>query len=288
MTTSEIVPRATVEAIVGAYGTAEASIAASCATIAASVRSLNEVLGCLGLSRDIEFGRIRNGYRLEFEKPDEYIHELRRQLWSALVERLEIRRMVSIKRAAELDEWLSEVKEPVTLESVLGLFRNYVESLPDMIADAVHEVYELVRPRTSRLKTNTQYELGSKVILHGWVQPGFIRGMQTNYHRTAEFRALENVFTALDGKGQITKSYRGELGDAIEKSTAESNYTGETTYFRFRACRNGNLHLEFKRLDLVKRFNEMAGGRRLKHDVDARRQGPEARPVPFEDEAAAE
>lgn len=280
--TEDITRRATVEAIVRCYDSAESTIAAACAAIAGAELALNDTLGTLGLTRDVEFGRLRQGYRLDFAKPEEHIHAMRRQLWSALVERLEIRRMVSIQRAKELDKWLGTVTEPVTLESVLGLFRNYAETLPDMLAEAVGEVYEFLRPRRSELKTNTQYEFGQKVILHGWVEGSFMGGLRPNYHRHAEYRALENVFTALDGKGQITKSYRGELGDAVEKATAATDYRGETTYFRFRACKNGNLHLEFKRPDLVKKFNELAGGRRLKHDAAARRQGPEARPVDLE------
>jgi hypothetical protein len=276
---SAIVPRATVEAIVRAYSTAEETIEASCAAIAGAVRDVNTTLGSLGFTREFEFGRVQHGQRVEFEEPDEHIHQMRRQLWSSLVERLEIRRMVSIARAKELNKWLDTTTEAVTYESVMGLFRNYVEQLPDMLAEAVGEVYEFVRPRMSKLKTNTQYELGPKVILSGWVDGSFMGGLRPNYHRADEYRALENVFTALDGKGQITKSYRGELGDAVEKSSRENDYRGETTYFRFRACKNGNLHLEFKRADLVAKFNQMAGGRRLKHDVDARRQGPEARPV---------
>lgn len=278
----EITRRATVEAIVRTYGVAEATIASSCAAIAGAVRSLNESLGTLGLSRRVEFGRLQHGYRLDFEKPGEQIDDLRRQLWCSLVERLEIRRMLSIKRADELDDWLGKVKEPITFETVMGLFRNYVESLPDMLGEAVEEVYNFLRPRTSKLVTNSQYEVGEKVILHGWIELGVLRGLRVRYHYLSECRALENVFTALDGQGQISKSYRGELGDAIEKATAETNYTGTTTYFRFRACKNGNLHLEFTRPDLVKKFNELAGGRRLKHDMEARRQGPEARPVDFD------
>lgn len=282
---TSIVPRATVEAIVRAYSTAEETITASCEAIAGAVRDVNTTLGSLGFTREFEFGRVQHGQRVTFEKPDDHIHQMRRQLWSSLVERLEIRRMVSIARAKELNKWLDTTTEAVTYESVMGLFRNYVEQLPDMLAEAVGEVYEFVRPRRSELKTNTQYELGPKVILSGWVEGSFMGGLRPNYHRTDEYRALENVFTALDGKGQITKSYRGELGDAVEKATAATDYRGETTYFRFRACKNGNLHLEFKREDLVKKFNQLAGGRRLKHDVDARRQGPEARPVDWNAEA---
>lgn len=39
---------------------------------------------------------------------------------------------------------------------------------------------------------------------------------------------------------------------------------GETDLFAFRCCANGNLHLRFRRLDLLARFNQIAGGRRLR------------------------
>jgi len=45
------------------------------------------------------------------------------------------------------------------------------------------------------------------------------------------------------------------LVDAINTS----NGTGETEYFKFKACKNGNLHLEFKRMDLVSKLNQLAG-----------------------------
>jgi len=39
---------------------------------------------------------------------------------------------------------------------------------------------------------------------------------------------------------------------------------GETDYFAFRCFKNGNLHLIFKRPDLVRRLNQIAGGKRLR------------------------
>ena len=46
-------------------------------------------------------------------------------------------------------------------------------------------------------------------------------------------------------------------------SLCESN-TFETPYFKGRVFSNGNMHLEFKRRDLLKRLNQIAGGRRLR------------------------
>lgn len=264
--------RATVEAIVRAYDESELAITEFCAAIAAAVARINDTLGSVGLSRDVEFGRMPHAGRFDWSDPSDHIHAMRRQLWASLVERLELRRMMSTRRAEELSKWLGTTTEPITQESVFGLFRNYAESLPDMLAEAVEEVYSFLRPRSSSLVTNSQYEIGGKVILHHWVESDFGRGLQPSYHRRAEYVALDNVFSALDGKGSVAKSWRGELGDAVAASSAANDFRGETTYFRFRACKNGNLHLEFLRLDLVAKFNAMAGGRRLKHDASARRQ----------------
>ena len=60
----------------------------------------------------------------------------------------------------------------------------------------------------------------------------------------------------LDGKGVI-ETYQGPLMEAIGKTAW--GQLGQTDYFKFRSYRNRNLHLEFKRLDLLAKFNEIAG-----------------------------
>jgi len=54
-----------------------------------------------------------------------------------------------------------------------------------------------------------------------------------------------------------------QLIDAIE---AAKDGTGETEYLRFRCFRNRNLHLEFKRLDLVAKLNAISAGMRLRSE----------------------
>lgn len=47
-------------------------------------------------------------------------------------------------------------------------------------------------------------------------------------------------------------------------SAEDGKGVGETEMFAFRCFRNGNLHLRFKRLDLLKRLNEIAGGQNFR------------------------
>jgi hypothetical protein len=127
------------------------------------------------------------------------------------------------------------------------------------IEEAVQEVFEYLRPHHSRYKTNTEFEIGKRVILFA-LETKWGGGFRVDHYREQHIRAIDNVFHALDGNGTI-KTHRGPLIDAIE---AAKNGTGETEYFRFRCFRNRNLHLEFKRLDLVAKLNAVAGGMRLR------------------------
>lgn len=67
------------------------------------------------------------------------------------------------------------------------------------------------------------------------------------------------MFALLDGKPGVT-THQGWLADAI---CAADGGIGETEYFAFKCYGNGNLHLRFKRMDLVKKLNAVAGGRNL-------------------------
>lgn len=268
-----IAPRATVEAIVRSYQEAEKQIRQACGVISGAMGALNETLGLSQEHyRSLDFGRVR-GVPFPFDEPDEPLLGLRREIWGYVVARLELTRMLSLARQKELSKWLETTTEEITVDSVFGLFETYRRQLPDMLGEAVGEVYDFLRPAYSTKKTNSQYELGRRVILEGWLDGWWLRhgyGPRVSGYRDQHVRALDNVFAALDGRGSITKSWRGDLGDAISK--AKTTGTGETRYFRFRTFVNGNLHLEFLRMDLVAKFNQLAGGRRLKHETDARRQ----------------
>ncbi len=79
--------------------------------------------------------------------------------------------------------------------------------------DQVNRLY--LRPPRSKYKTNTEFELGKKVILVWQIEKGWSRGMfRVNYHREKYITALDNVFHMIDGKVPI-KSYHGPLSSDV-------------------------------------------------------------------------
>jgi hypothetical protein len=198
-----------------------------------------------------------------YEKPDETLKQLKKTVWSVLVDRMGLRQMLSIARCEQLDkqletgEGLPEIEE----SQIIAMLEGTANNIPLYVEEMTKEVFEYLRPHYSEHKTNSEFEIGSKVILKHVVDLGYGKArFRVSHWREQKLRAIDNVFHALDGGG-IIKTHGGPLVDAINMSESGS---GETVYFRFRSHKNGNLHLEFKRLDLLAKLNAISGGMRLK------------------------
>jgi hypothetical protein len=251
---NELIARASIPALVAAWNK-------SVSDLTEGFRLVNEAKERLQLV----FGTQHYGFRIgdrhdrvDFDNPTAVVAGLKRDAWRCLADRLGLKQMMSVAKAEQLDkqlesgEGLPEITDADLTAAIMGL----IESVPDMMAEAVVEVFEILRPQRSRLVTNHKFEVGERVILaymveSQWNGKGFRPG---SYGRDDKLRAIDNVFHRLAGKGLVA-THRGPLVDAIH---ASPDGKGETEFFEFKCCKNQNLHLRFKRLDLVGELNRIA------------------------------
>ena len=196
---------------------------------------------------------------------DYVMDKLHRAALKALIARMGIQPMLSEKKWKELQDQLDrgprEGLPAITEDALAAMAEGIAQNLGSYFIDAVCEVYNYLRPWRGEYRTNNRWELGPKVIVYGVRRPYGRGGFEIAWGYQQNITALDNVFHYLDGKQRPEGTHYGPLTDAIIQSP---DGAGETEYFRFRCFRNGNLHLTFKRLDLVQRFNEVAGGDKLK------------------------
>lgn len=211
----------------------------------------------------------------------EVLQSIKATCWKNLIARLEIRRILSLKRNEELSKKLSNPENlpEITFESVFETFDMLVGSANEFAKEAVKEIYEALHvrridasshdwERKRALKTNQRNateDLGKKIIIQYTVRPEWGgHGYRIEYGRASDkLTALDKVFHNLDGKPFNMKGYISPLIDAIHTSGPEG--IGQTDYFKFKCYGNGNLHIEFTRLDLLKQFNRIANdGTQLK------------------------
>jgi len=199
--------------------------------------------------------------------PDDYLKRvkktIKRSAWARIVEITEIRKMMSEKRSEEFRKMLDSDGLPeLTIEAILTELDSFMQNQDALRAEMVKEVFAMLRPRGSYV-TNSPFSVGKKVILSGYCEHTYGGQFRVSYYRQTELLQLDKCFHMLDGKG-LPEGYRSRLEDAINTSGYEGR--GETEYFRFKCCANRNLHLEFKRLDLVAVLNQIAGGEAVLRD----------------------
>jgi len=265
MTTDTLAVRATARELVAVFQEAAATVRTCFGALHAAEARLAAAFSMADGYARIRIPATRCHHSAEFDRAEESIAEMARDAWRAIVDRLDLRRLLSVARYEQLQTELEKGALPeLTEDAVVAFVRRYVDQIEEMHDEAVAEVFEFLRPRSlgmKRLKTNSELEVPAKVILR-LVARGPMGYWRLRYWKVAQnLIALENVLHALDGRGMVASSSRSALQTAIEETTTG---TGETDLFSFRCCENGNLHLRFKRLDLLARLNAKAGGKRLR------------------------
>ena len=270
MAHDKLAHRFTIAEVVRIYQEAEASIRGAFAQLAATEQTLNDTFTLDGMGH-IHVQSGSGHHVMHFDNVGDVLLRMRHDVWKYVIDRLELRRMMSNKRWTEINRQLEKHELPeITEENVEQIVGGFHRSLKAMLEEAVEEVFDWLRPRHSIHKTNTELEIGEDVILRYVVETWDKRwkhSWRVNYHAEQNLTALENVFSALDGRGQITKTHYSEIHNVIHAEGYDG--VGETPYFKFKTYKNGNLHLRFKRLDLLSAFNRLAGGRRLRPAPDA-------------------
>lgn len=135
----------------------------------------------------------------------------------------------------------------------------------DPVADRAVACREILLAFLHRRPWRSLQELDDAGLTRLDVERAYGGKFRPTYSREQELLAIDGVFHLLDGKG-IMREHRGPLVKAIVEC---QDGRGETELFRFKCFKNGNLHLEFKRLDLVQELNLLAVGERvLGHDPE--------------------
>lgn len=266
MFNSQIIKPVTAEEMAEAFIDAEHDIKEAYLLLSKAEKRLNAAFGDYTHYGSFDAVRTRD-LRWNKEKPLETVNQimgiLNRSAWKRIVEKLQVRQRMSSKRKDELDKKLEKGELPeITVENIFSLLEHYMNDAEEIQRELVKEVFDFLRPRSRwhEYKTNNKFVVGKKVILSGCIERQWSGGgFRVNCYQHDDLVALDRTFHILDG-APTGNSYDSPLTDTIQ--TAELGI-GETDYFEFKCYKNCNIHITFKRLDLVKKLNTVAGGMNL-------------------------
>lgn len=205
------------------------------------------------------------------EETESILLGIKKRTWQNIFERTGVRNCMTSRKLDEFQKSLEKPKDlpEITEENIRGFVENIIMSAPGLLNDYIKESFQWLLPthwQTDKLKTlkKNQFEIQQKTIVSRVCELNPWSGnLRINYyHSTKNLNNLDSAFKLMDGKG-VTK-YPDDLKTVIETAFNAGLRDVETEYFKIKFHKNGNAHIEFKRLDLLQKFNQIGGGMNLK------------------------
>jgi hypothetical protein len=201
-----------------------------------------------------------------------------RRAWQYVITQTGMQSFMTERRQKELQEQLTKNQFPaLTVAHVLSTLQGFTGQIGTLLQESAQEVFAWLTPpahwRRGQYKTNKQFRIGPKVIVSG-IETRYGGGYRLNYYRQANFRALGNVSSLLDGQG--AQKYPDDLCTQLDAALqqARSGQEIRTPYLTLKPYANGNAHLRFLRPDLMDKLNHLGGDGTLGQEERSRRPAP--------------
>ncbi len=283
---TELIPRSTVDEIVGHRDQAVAAYARARLHLRQAVEAIQEAHGSVrAATGGVEPDRYTNPHAPEIEAfnatrvldPEQFMRVAERltdiRVWASLIERTELDHLMDKEAKDELREQMAYVPErvdpqsgklinedeiarglpPITVETITSTLEGFAQDSRRIFMRGLANAFSGL---DRRFRSHDGFKIGSRVILSRAFDDWGSWNYYTNHRDT--LTDIERVFLVLDGKGPraayggivgaVEADRRGQLG-----TRRQSEHAGD--YFKVRIFKNGNAHLWFKRDDLVRKAN---------------------------------
>lgn len=252
----EIIKRASIDEVIAERHALIASAAEAFDQLDALQRNFQDLGGKYvfnGLFNDETRRELIGGHRNRATFLSRVTKTVDQGVWQKLLEMTGFEALMD-KQARE--EWRKSLDEPVepTAETALLTMQSFVESADMMFRRGIAQAFAKL---DRRFKSHDGFKVGGRVVLSNALSSGYwLRGTErTLYDVDRAFHQIE--------RGEPVKEIGAQaVTDLIEAKRREHGFGAwsariENDLFKIDVFKNGNVHLSFKRKDLVEKVNRL-------------------------------
>lgn len=176
--------------------------------------------------------------------------ELDGSMWRRAFDLTGFKLLMDSQAVAEFEKSLSP-KSPEFTEATMRA--TFIDLRINAAAMYRRGIFNVFRYLSDDYRTNARepFRIGQKLVMSFMVQPSFTRGLQIRHGSGDKLNDLDRVFKTLDGKPYEPRQLESAMNAAFQDRGVY-----EDSYYRAKSFKNGNMHIEFKRLDLLEKVNE--------------------------------
>jgi len=177
---------------------------------------------------------------------------LDKAVWSHVIEAQGITSLMDKSERKKAREELEKDPPPFNADDCQAVMERLIADRQTIFQRGIANAFSAL---DRRFRSHDGFKLGSRIVLSYALQQF---GSWTSYHHDETITDVERVFHLLDGKPQPDR--RAGIVSKIEDGRRAcgweaSAFMVEDDYFKVRVYRNGNVHMWFKRDDLVEKVN---------------------------------
>jgi hypothetical protein len=177
--------------------------------------------------------------------------ELDCSMWRRAFDLTGFKQLMDAEAVNEFEKSLSPTPPEFTEANIRATFIELRLNACTMFRRGVVNVF---RHLSDDYRTNASepFRIGRKVIMSWMVDPSFRRGLCIRHGASSDrLNDIDRVFQTLDGNEFQSRALESAMTAAFQEGEVFEN-----AYYRAKGYKNGNLHVEFKRLDLLDKVNE--------------------------------
>lgn len=152
----------------------------------------------------------------------------------------------------EFNKDLERVPPEFSMDTIKATFLSVAQDSDEIFKRGIVNIFKRL---SADYKTNTKepFTIGEKCIC-GYITSNFYGYVSIGNHSSAPamINDIDRVFKVLDNKPHIPRSLESAINEAWKNGEPY-----EDDYYHIKGFKNGNAHFKFKRLDLVKKVNEL-------------------------------
>jgi len=203
---------------------------------------------------------------------DKIVADMRRKLWQFILKQTQTDKILTQKRKDEFEKMLNNDKTvpDITIETVTDFVSTIRSATTGIAEEFILEAFHFMKPgvfssQTYKTNKKSKYEIKPKVIFAGVLDNRFSRTYLPTFW-SERFNVINNAFYLLDGKQ--TPEYPNDITSKINNIEYLPGTTGNE-YFDLKVFKNGNIHMNIKRTDILDKINRIAGKHLLKRTVSS-------------------
>lgn len=224
-----------------------------CDTRDAAIEDYKAAIQCMDRAKESleSIGRylypVESRYEVSLEK---FIKHLDRGLWRLAFDKTGLRQFMDHKAKQDFDKSLDTRPPEFTMDNCRSVLLSAASDAEMMFNRGLVEVF---RSFSSDHKTNTNepFKINRKCIMSYMVSRwlGYSQIRYGNYS-SDKVNDLDRVMKTLDDKKHNSRELESLINAAFKKGEIF-----EDDYYRIKGFKNGNMHIEFKREDLLEKAN---------------------------------